>query len=118
MEFSNWNRLVLRVLLLLPVLIEPPVPIFGGQIDPIQMGLRLWNLLEEIHRVVWKNIPMMQLVLRGLSVLPATAIDAAVALDLHSRFGSSCRNWKINPDAYSIYIGDLSRIAWKKSPLF
>jgi len=43
---------------------------------------RLWNPIE-IHGGVWKNIPM-QPVLRVLSVLPATAIDAAVALDLHS----------------------------------
>jgi len=32
----------------------------------------------------------MQLVLRVLSVLPAAAINAAVALDLHSQFGSIC----------------------------
>jgi len=47
------------------------------------MGSRLWNLPEEFHRVVWKNIPI-QLVLRVLSVLLATAVNAAVALDLHS----------------------------------
>jgi len=44
----------------------------------------------------------MQLVLRVLSVLPATAINAAVALDHHSQFGLSCRPWKIDPDAHVV----------------
>ena len=36
--------------------------------------------------------------LEGLSVLSATAVNAALALDLHSRFGSICGPWRTNPD--------------------
>jgi len=36
--------------------------------------------------------------LEGLSVLSATAVNATVALDLHSRFGSICGPFRTDPD--------------------
>jgi len=58
------------------------------------------------HRHMEDDSTPMQPDLRVLSVLPAAAVNAAAALDLHSRFGLICRPWKVNPDSC---VGDPDR---------
>ena len=68
-----------------------------GLIDPA-CGIDLrWKSIE-FHGAEWRVIYSNNGGLRGLSVLSAYAVNAAVALDLHSRFGSICGPWRTNPD--------------------
>jgi len=73
----------------------------AGSILYIYMGDRgcgiQWKSTESFGRI---SIPIRP-VLRVLSVLPATSVNAVVALDLHSRFGSicgPCRMIRMPPD--------------------
>jgi len=54
------------------------------------MGLMLWNPIGNPQSCLEEYKLPIQLVMRVVSVLPVTAVNAVVALDLHSRFGLIC----------------------------
>jgi len=68
-----------------------------GLIGPLYR-IDLWWKSIEFHGAVWRVIYSNNGSLRGLSVLSAYAVNAAVALDLHSRFESICGPWRTDPD--------------------
>jgi len=57
------------------------------------VGLMWWKSTE-FHGAAWRAIHSNMTDLEGLSDLPATAVNADVALDLHSRFGLICGPWR------------------------
>jgi len=119
------------------MLLEPPNQLLllvalGGPIGPV--GWSCWSdrgcgIQWKFHRGVWKNILPIRLVLRGLSILPATAVAAAVAppqwiridtVGLGDRSGCLCRGSESirMEDEVSFFLKDTpmdpdrSRITW------